>query len=86
MVLHVVEDVVVDVTVEFDLGFDSPVVSRIGQCRMLVEHATIPSAHFMVRRFAGVLKTLFFEEFVRFFDEIVIDPFGRFPVIGGDLF
>lgn len=86
VILHVVEDVVVDVAVKFDLGFDSPVVSRVGEGRMLVKHSTVPSAHFVVRGFAGVLKALFFEVFVRFFDEIVIDPFGRFPVIGGDLF
>lgn len=48
VVLHVVEDVVVDVAVEFDLGFNSPVVSRVGQGGMLVEHAAVPSAHFVV--------------------------------------
>ena len=48
MVLHVVEDVVVDVAVEFDLGFDSPVVSRVSEGRMLVEDATVPSARFVV--------------------------------------
>lgn len=48
VVLHIVEDVVVDVAIEFNLGFDSPVVSRVGEGRMFVEHAAVPSAHFVV--------------------------------------
>lgn len=68
VILHVMEHVVVDIAVEFDLGFDSPVVSRISEGWMLVEHAAVPSAHFVIRGFAGVLEALFFEEFVRLFD------------------
>jgi hypothetical protein len=35
---------------------------------VFVEHAAVPSTHFVVRGFAGVLEALFFENFVRFFD------------------
>lgn len=47
-VLHVSKDVVVDVTEETDLRFHTPVIPIVGEGRVLVEHATVPSTHLVV--------------------------------------
>ena len=86
MVLHVAEDVVVDVAEEVDLGFDAPVVTGVEEGGMLVEHAAVPAAHLVVGIFVGVLDVLFFEDLGGFFEEVVVDPWGDGPVVFGDKF
>lgn len=48
VVLHVTEDVIVNVAEEVHLGLDSPVVLYVGKSRMFVEETTIPSTHLVV--------------------------------------
>lgn len=48
IVLHVAEDIVVDVAEEVHLGLDAPVVTHVLEGRLLVEHAAVPAAHLMV--------------------------------------
>lgn len=48
VVLHIAENVVVDIAEEVYLGFDAPVVADILKSGMLVEHATVPATHLMV--------------------------------------
>lgn len=86
MVLHVAENVVVDVAVEVDFGLDAPVVLNVFEGRMFVEDAAVPSTHLVVGHFVRVLHVVFFEDFGRFDKEIVRDPGGRVPVLFGYLF
>ena len=51
---------------------------------MVVEEATVPSAHFVVADFVGVLDVVFREDFGGLEVEVVVDPGGCFPVIFGD--
>ena len=86
VVLHIAEDVVIDVAEEMDVGFDAPVVASIEESGMFVEHARVPTAHLVVRIFVGILDVLFFEDFGGFFEEIVVDPRRDGPVFFGDEF
>ena len=86
VVLHVAEDVVVDVTEEVDIGLDAPVVAGVEQGGVFVEHATVPAAHLVVGIHFAILDVLFFENFGRFFEEVVVDPRGDGPVLFGDDF
>ena len=56
VIFHVSEDIVVDVAEELDFWFNAPVVTDVFQCRMMVEHATIPATHLMVGLFGGILN------------------------------
>ncbi len=48
VVLHVAEDVVVDVAKEMDFGFDSPVVAYVLEGGVVVEKTAVPAAHLVV--------------------------------------
>lgn len=48
VVLHVAENVVVDVAEEMDLGFDSPVVAYVLESGVVVEKTAVPAAHLVV--------------------------------------
>lgn len=61
VVLHVTEHVVVDVAEEADVRFDAPVIPRVLERRMFIEHAAIPSAHRMVRELISVLDFFLFK-------------------------
>ena len=84
VVLHVMENVVVDVAEEFDLGFDAPIVADVFELRMMIEHATVPPTHLVIRNFVGVLHVLFLEYFDRLLVDIIIDPGWDGPVIAWD--
>lgn len=84
VVLHVSEDVVVDIAEEFDVGLYSPVVLGVLEGRVAVEHATVPTAHLMVADLAGILDVVFFEDLCGFFIEVLADPAGHLPVFFGD--
>lgn len=49
VVLHISEDVIVDVAIELHFGFNAPIVSYILQGGMVVEQTTVPATHLMVR-------------------------------------
>jgi hypothetical protein len=86
VVLHVAEDVVVDVAEELDLGLDAPVVEGVLEGGVVVEEAAVPAAHLVVGFFAGVLHVVFAEDFGAFFVEVVGDPGWGGPVFRGDEF
>ena len=48
VVLHIAEDVVVDVTVKVYFGFNTPVVLDMFEGRMLVEDAAVPATHLVI--------------------------------------
>lgn len=84
VVVHVPEDVVVDVAEEMDLGLHAPVVAGVGQRGVFVEHAAVPAAHLVVGDEVGVLDALLFEHDGGFFEEGEVDPGGDVPVFFGD--
>ncbi len=86
VVLHIAKDIVVDVAEEVDIGLDAPVVAGVEQGGVFVEHAAVPTAHLVVGIHFAVLDVLFFENFGRFFKEVVVDPGGDGPVLFGDDF
>ena len=84
VVLHVPEDVVVDVAEELDFRLHAPVVLDVLEGRVAVEHAAIPPAHLVVGHLARVLHFVLGENFSRLFVELFADPRGHFPVVFGD--
>ena len=48
VILHVTEDVVVDITKKVDLGLDAPVILDVFERWVLVEEARVPPAHLVV--------------------------------------
>jgi len=64
-VLHVAEYVVVDIAEELNVGLDAPIVTVLVECRVLVEHAAVPSAHLVVGDLRGVLDVFFLEHLGR---------------------
>lgn len=61
VVVHVPEDVVVDVAEEVDVGLDAPVVPGVLERRVLVEQPAVPPAHLVVGDHLGVLDATLFE-------------------------
>ena len=48
IILHVSEDIVVDVAEEVHFGLHSPIILRILKRRVLVEESAVPSTHLVV--------------------------------------
>ena len=71
VVLHVAEDVVVDVAEELHLGLHAPVVERVLEGGVVVEEAAVPAAHLVVGFFARVLYVVFAEDLGALFIEVV---------------
>ena len=84
MVLHVAEDVVVDVAEELHFGLDAPVVLDVLEGGVAVEHAAVPTAHFVVADFARVLHAVFTEDLGGFLVEVLADPGRHVPVFFRD--
>lgn len=85
-VVHVAENVIVDIAEEVNVGLDAPVVLCVGQGRVLVEHAAVPPAHLVIRDLVGILNLLFFEDLDRFVVQVLVNPRWHFPVLLGDKF
>lgn len=85
VVVHVGEDVVVDVAEEVHLGLDAPVVARVAQGRVLVEHAAVPAAHLVVGYLVCVLHAAVLEHARRLVVDLLVDPRRRRPVLARDL-
>lgn len=85
-VLHVVEDVVVDVAVKVDFGLDAPVPFVLEERGVLVEEARVPAAHLVVGEFLDVLDFLLRQEVGGGGEEVLVDPGGNVPVLFGDNF
>lgn len=85
-VVHVAEDVVVDVAEEMHLGFDAPVIADVFQCRVVVEDAAVPAAHLVVGDQVAVLGAFVGEDLAAFAHEVLVDPGGDGPVFWRDDF
>jgi len=81
VVLHVAEDVVVDITEEVDVRLDAPVILHIGKGGMLIKHAAVPPTHLMVRYLVGILNLLVEEQLHRLLVKILADPRRNLPVL-----
>lgn len=86
VVLHVAEDVVVDVAEEVHLGLDAPVPPCVGEGGVLVEEAAVPATHLVVGDHVAVLDLVFGQDARRFLEQVVVDPGGDGPVLVGDDF
>lgn len=86
VVLHIPEDIVVDITEELDLGLHTPVVAIVFQNGVLVKHATVPSAHQMVGHLVTVLDALLLQQLRRLMEDVHVNPIGDLPMLLGDLF
>ena len=86
VIVHVAENVIVDIAEEVNVGLDAPVVLRVGQGRVLIEHAAVPPAHLVVRDLVGILDLLFFEDLDRLVVQVLVNPRWHFPVFLGDKF
>lgn len=86
VVLHVAEDIVIDVAKEVDFRFNAPVPSHILQGRMLIENAAIPSTHLMIRNHLGVLYTALFEDRCGLVVKGLVNPGGSCPMFLGNQF
>lgn len=62
VILHVSEDIVVNVAEEVYVGLHPPIILHVFECWVLVEEPAVPSAHLVVRHHAAVLDVLFFED------------------------
>lgn len=86
VVLHVAEDVIVDVAEEMHFGFHPPVISYIFQCRVVVKHAAIPTTHLVVGDHVAVLGASVGENLAAFAHQVVVYPVWDGPVFLGDDF
>lgn len=84
VVLHVVEDVVVDVAEKVDFGFYSPVITYVLQSGVVVKETAVPATHLVVGNHVAVLYVMLFEYLGAFLEEVVVDPAGDGPVFFGD--
>lgn len=85
-VLHVAEDVVVDVAEEMHLGFDAPVIADVFQGRVVVKDAAVPAAHLVVGDQVAVLGAFVGEDLAALAHEVLVDPGGDGPVFWRDDF
>ncbi len=86
VVLHVAENVVIDIAEEMYFGFHSPVVSHVFQGGVVVEFAAVPATHLVVGDHVAVLCAFLREHFAAFTHQVVIYPVGDGPVFLRDEF
>jgi hypothetical protein len=84
VVVHITEHVVVNVAEKVDVGLNAPIVLRVVQSRVLVEQATVPSTHLVVRDLVGVLDAVLLEDLDRLLVKVVVDPRRDLPVLVWD--
>ncbi len=83
MILHPSENVVIYVAEEMDFWFHAPVVPRVGECRMFVEHAAVPATHLVVADHVAVLHFLLVEDVCGFVEQVAVDPVRDSPMFFG---
>lgn len=84
VVLHVAEDIIVDIAEEMHLRLHAPVIPRVGERGMPVEHPAVPATHLVVAHHPRVLHVLPAQQLRGFLVERLVDPGGDGPVILGD--
>lgn len=83
VVLHVAEDIVVDVAEEVHLGLDAPVELNVLQSLVAVEQAAVPAAHLVVRDLVGILDFVLLENLDRLGVQVLVDVRGDFQCSAG---
>lgn len=81
MVLHIAEDIVVDIAKEANVWLYTPVVPGVGECWMFVEHAAVPATHLVIGNHIAVLHIALLEHLCGLLEEVHIDPVGRSPML-----
>lgn len=66
MVLHVAEDIIIDVAEEMHFGLYPPVVAYIFEGRVAVEETAVPATHLVVGDHGAVLSAFFGEHAAAF--------------------
>lgn len=84
MILHVAENIIIDIAEEMHLRFHAPVISCVGERRVTVEHPAVPATHLVVAHHARVLHVLPTQQLCAFRVEGFVDPRGHGPVVLGD--
>ena len=82
-ILHVPENIVVNVAEELNVGLNAPVVTVFLKSRVLVEHAAVPATHLVVGDLRAVLDVLLLQNLGGFLEELHVDPARDFPVFLG---
>jgi len=80
-ILHVPENVVVNVAEKMNVWLYSPIVLRVCQSFVFVEKTTVPTAHLMVGYHARILHFLFFQDFGGFLEEVIVNPRWHIPML-----
>ena len=83
VVLHVPENIVVDIAEKLNLGLHAPVVAEVVEDRMLVKHSTVPSAHQMIGHLVTILDALLLQHLRRLVEGIHVDPVRNRPMLLG---
>lgn len=81
VVLHVAEDVVVNITEEVDVGLDAPVILGVGEGGVFVEEAAVPATHLVVGDLVCILDFVFLQDLDGFLIQIHVDPGWYLPVL-----
>ena len=84
VVLHVAENIVVNVAEEMHFGFDPPVVAYVFEGRVTVEETAVPATHLVVGDHGAVLGAFFGEHAAAFAHEVGVYPVGDYPVFFWD--
>ena len=84
VVLHVAEDVVINVAEEMHFGFDPPVIADVLEGGVAVEETAVPATHLVVGDYGAVLAAFFGEHAAAFAYEVGVNPIGYGPVFFGD--
>jgi hypothetical protein len=84
VVLHVFEDIVVDVAVKLNGGFHSPVVFVVQHELLLEKETRLKAAHVTVGNGISVNDTLCVHVLANLFCLLLIDVIGEAPVLLGD--
>lgn len=84
VVLHVPENIVIDIAEKLDLGLHTPVVAVVAEDRMPVEHSTVPSAHQVIGHLVTILDTLLLQHLRRLVEGIHVDPVRNRPMLLGN--
>lgn len=86
VVLHVSENIVIDITEKVNFWLNTPIPADICECRVFVEEARVPAAHLVVRYHVSVLDLILSEYLCRLLKEIYIDPRWYVPMFGRNFY
>lgn len=83
VITHPAEDIVIDIAEKVHFGLHTPVIADVLEGWVLVEHATVPTAHLVVGYHRAILDILFLEHLCRFVEQVAVDPLWDCPMFFG---